>query len=56
MRMNINPANWFTSKSVKSELMETKGLLTKYQNEFGIPMFGGNNIHAGVKVTPTTAI
>ena len=56
MRMNINPANWFTSKSVKSELMETKGLLSKYQNEFGIPMFGGNNIHAGVKVTTNTAI
>ena len=56
MRININPSNWFTSKSVKSELTETKSLLAKYENEFGIPMFGSNNTHAGVKVTPTTAI
>ena len=56
MRININPSNWFTSKSVKSELLETKGLLSKYENEFGIPMFGSNNTHAGVNVTPITAI
>ena len=39
-----------------NKVAKLESLNHKSMNEFGIPMFGGNNVHAGVRVNTATAI